>query len=63
MPAAFTLDETFDVRVDTRSPVDDNEIPFRFTGNLNSVTFKLGPMQLTSGEQRTIQHARAKARD
>jgi arylsulfatase len=65
VPAAFTLDETFDVGVDTRTPVDDNDyqIPFRFTGKLNSVTFKLGPTQLTSDEQRTIQHARANARD
>ena len=46
-----------DVGVDTRTPVDDNDyqIPFRFNGKLNSVTFKLGPMQLTSDEQRTIQ--------
>ena len=65
VPASFTFEETFDVGIDTRTPVDDNDyqIPFRFTGKLNSVTFKLGPMQLTSDEQRTIQHARAKARD
>ena len=62
---SFTFEETFDVGVDTRTPVDDNDyqVPFRFTGKLNSVTFKLGPMQLTSDEQRTIQHARANARD
>lgn len=65
VPVLFTLDETFDVGVDTRTPVDDNDyqIPFRFTGKLNSVTFKLGPMQLTSDDQRTIQHALARARD
>ena len=38
-------------------------MPFRFTGKIDKLTFKLGPMQLTSDEQRTIQHARANARD
>jgi arylsulfatase len=61
----MTLDETFDVGVDTRTPADDNDyqIPFRFNAKLNKLTFKLGPEQLTSDEQRTIQHARASARD
>ncbi len=32
VPALFTLDETFDVGVDTRTSVDDNDykVPFRF---------------------------------
>jgi hypothetical protein len=57
VPVLMTLDETFDVGVDTRTPVDDNDyqVPFRFTGKLNKLTFKLGPTQLT--------HALAKARD
>ena len=65
IPFIMTMDETFDVGVDTRTGVDDKDyqVPFRFTGKLNKLTFKVGPMQLTSDEQRTIQHARANARD
>jgi arylsulfatase len=39
-----TLDETFDIGVDTRTPVDDNDyqVPFHFTGKLAKLTFKLG---------------------
>jgi arylsulfatase A-like enzyme len=59
----FTIDETFDVAVDTRTPVDDKDyqVPFRFTGKLDKLTFKLGPTQLTSDDHQIIQHARANA--
>jgi arylsulfatase len=65
VPFLFTIDETFDVGVDTRTPVDDKEyqIPFRFTGKIDKLTYKLGPVQLTSDDQRTIEHARATAHD
>ena len=65
IPFLMTMDETFDVGVDTRTPVDDKDyqVPFRFIGKIDKVTFKLGPTQLTSDEQRTLRHARAKARD
>ena len=50
--------------VDTRTGVDDSyKLPFRFTGKIDKLTFKLGPTQLSSDEQRIIQHARAKASD
>jgi arylsulfatase len=59
------IDETFDVGLDTRTPVDDRDyqVPFRFTGKINKVTFKLWPTQLTSNDDQVIQHARATARD
>jgi arylsulfatase A-like enzyme len=49
-PALMNLGETFDVGVDTRTGVDDDDyqVPFRFTGTINKLTFKLEPMQLTS---------------
>src|SRR5262249_13407865 len=64
-PFLVTVDETFDVGVDSRTPVDDKDyqVPFRFTGKLNKLTFKLGPTQLTSDDQSVIQHNLAKARD
>src|SRR5436190_2789055 len=60
----MAIDESFDVGLDTRSGVDDSyKLPFQFTGKIDKLTFKLGPTQLSSDEQRTIQHARAKASD
>jgi hypothetical protein len=61
----MALDETFDVGVDTRTPIDDNDylVPFRFTGKLAKVSFKLGPTQLTSEDHQVIQHALAKAKE
>jgi arylsulfatase A-like enzyme len=58
IPFFMALDETFDVGVDTRSGVDDNDyqVPFRFTGKISKVTIKLGPTQLTEAD-REITHA------
>ena len=49
--------------VDTRTGVEDKDyqVPFRFTGKLDKLTFKLGPVQLTSDEHQVIRHARADA--
>jgi arylsulfatase A-like enzyme len=65
IPFFMALDETFDVGVDTRTPVDDNDyqVPFRFTGKIAKLTVKLAPVQLTSEDHQVIQHALAKARD
>ena len=48
IPFVATIDESFDVGVDTRSPVDDKDyqVPFRFTGKLDKLTIKVGPPQL-----------------
>ena len=45
IPSIMTVDETFDVGVDTRTGVDDNDYqpPFRFTGKLDKLTIKLVP--------------------
>ena len=45
IPAILTIDESFDVGVDTRTGVDDKDyqLPFRFTGKLGKVQFKLIP--------------------
>lgn len=65
IPFIMTIDETFDVGVDTRTSVDDKDyqVPFRFTGKLAKLTYKLGPVRLTSDEQNVIQHALAGAKD
>ena len=44
IPGVLTIDETFDIGSDTRTPVDDSyAVPFRFTGTINKLTFHLGP--------------------
>ena len=49
-------DETFDVGSDTGTPVDDKDYkcPFTFTGKLNKLTVKLGPMQLFPQEKEAL---------
>src|SRR4051794_27469887 len=47
VPFLLPGDETFDVGLDTRTPVNDQDyqVPFGFNGTINKVTFKLGPTQ------------------
>jgi arylsulfatase len=64
IPLMMTIDETFDVGVDTRSGVDDSyKLPFRFTGTIDKLTFKLGPSQLAAVDQKAAAAAVAAARD
>jgi arylsulfatase A-like enzyme len=61
IPFLMSIDETFDVGVDTRTPVDDNDyqVPFRFTGKLSKLTFKLGPEELMPEDQKAKAEAHA----
>jgi arylsulfatase len=49
MPVTLPEDETFDIGQDTRSPLALVEyrydVPFKFTGKINKLTFKLEPEQ------------------
>jgi arylsulfatase A-like enzyme len=65
IPFLMALDETFDVGIDTRTGVDDNDyqVPFRFNGKIAKLTIKLAPTQLTSNDQAVVQHALNKAKD
>jgi arylsulfatase A-like enzyme len=51
VPSIMTIDESFDVAVDTRTGVDDHDYqpPFRFTGKLNKLTIKLEKIEPTGG--------------
>ena len=53
IPAIMTIDESFDVGVDTRTGVDDNDYqpPFRFTGKLDKLTIKLEEPKRTAAEE------------
>ena len=62
IPLMMTLDETFDVGLDTRTGVDNSyELLFRFTGTIDKLTFKLGPEQLTASDRRVMGDALARA--
>ena len=52
IPALLTIDESLDVGVDTRTGVDDKDyqVPFRFTGKLGKVKFKLIPPPARRGK-------------
>jgi len=66
-PITFPEDETFDIGQDTRTPLALIEyrydVPFKFTGRINKVTFNLGEEKLTAEEQEVVHKALAKARD
>ena len=66
-PITFPEDETFDIGQDTRTGVAMLEyrydVPFKFTGKINKLTFKLEPEQLTAEEREQMQKAVARARD
>jgi arylsulfatase A-like enzyme len=59
VPALFTIDESFDVGVDTRTGVEDKDYkpPFRFTGKLDKLTIKLGPNQMMAEDQKAKDEA------
>ena len=70
IPITFPEDETFDIGQDTRTGVAMLEyrydVPFKFTGNINKITFNLGPEQLTEEDHKQlpeIAHAVALAKD
>ena len=57
-PVTFPEDETFDIGQDTRTGVALLEyrydVPFKFTGTINKVTFNLEPEQLTAEEHKQL---------
>jgi arylsulfatase A-like enzyme len=65
IPALMTIDESFDVGVDTRTGVEDKDYkpPFRFTGKLDKLTIKLGPNQMMAEDQKARDEAIARVND
>ena len=63
IPFVETIYETFDVGVDTRTGVDDNDYqpPFRFTGTIDKLTVKLTP--LTAAEEKLRQQKVQETKD
>jgi hypothetical protein len=48
LPITLMWDETFNVGIDTGTPVDDKDyqVPFPFTGKIDKLTVKLGPKEM-----------------
>jgi len=66
-PITFPEDESFDIGQDTRSGVALVEyrydVPFKFTGTIDKLTFNLAPVQLTTTEREEMRKTVARARD
>jgi arylsulfatase len=64
IPLLMSIDETFDIGVDTRTPVDDSyKLPFRFNGSIDKLTYELGREQMTAEEREEILKAVARVND
>ena len=65
IPFVETIYETFDVGVDTRTGVDDNDYqpPFRFTGKIDKLTVNLVPLKAADEKllQQKVQETKNKA--
>jgi arylsulfatase len=61
----MVADETFNVGIDTGTPVNDQDyqVPFPFTGTLTKLTLKLGPPQLAPADHQAAAKAVAVAND
>jgi len=64
IPFLMALDESFDVGMDTRTPVDDSyKLPFKFNGRIDKLTYKIGHEQLAEDDRKVMQKALAGAHD
>jgi len=64
-PLIWAWDETFDVGLDTGTPVDDKDyqVPFAFTGKLGKITVDLGETSATPEAIKMMMEELAKKRD
>src|SRR5512135_1652383 len=64
IPFLMSLDESFDIGLDTRTGVDESyKLPFKFTGTIDKVTYNLKPEQLTAEHRAVMEEMLAKAHD
>jgi arylsulfatase A-like enzyme len=61
IPLLMSIDETFDIGLDTGTGVDESyKLPFKFTGTIDKLTFKLGPSQMSAADKKAAEEAYAK---
>lgn len=64
IPFLMALDESMDVGIDTRTSVDNSyQLPFKFTGTIDKLTYQIGPEQLSPSEHQAMQKAVHAAHD
>lgn len=58
LPYILQWDETFDIALDSGTPVDDNDyqVPFAFTGKINKVSVEPKPVDLSKGDQKIVKN-------
>ena len=60
IPLLMSIDEAFDIGVDTRTAVDFSyDLPSRFNGTIDKLTYNLGSSQLTAEDERNVEDALA----
>jgi arylsulfatase len=60
----MALDESLDIGMDTRTGVDESyKLPFKFTGTIDKLTYKIGSEQLTTADREVMKRAVAAAQD
>src|SRR5262245_38467616 len=64
-PLIWAWDETFDIGLDTGTPVDDADyqVPFAFTGKLGKITIDLGESSVSPEAIKLMMEKLAKKRD
>ncbi|MEN6617490.1 MAG: arylsulfatase, partial [Syntrophorhabdus sp.] len=63
VPFRFSLDETFDVGMDTGTPVSEEyDVPWKFTGTLEKIVVVPGKLELSPVQENAVKRA-ANARD
>ena len=64
IPFLMSIDESLDIGLDTRSPVDESyALPFRFTGTIDKLTYSIKPQQPTAAHRKEMRQALAVAHD
>ena len=64
IPLLMSIDETFDIGLDTRTPVDFTyDVPSRFTGTIDKLNYRLGPEQMTAEEKKAAAEMVARVTD
>jgi arylsulfatase len=64
IPFLMSIDESLDIGLDTRSPVDESyALPFAFTGTIDKLTYNIRPEQLSAADRDEFERVVAAARD
>jgi arylsulfatase len=65
VPLTLPWDETFDIGSDTGTPVvdQDYQVPFKFTGKIDKLTFTIEPPKLTPEDEKKLMDAYRAAQD